>query len=64
MAGAAAIHVINRNEDRGAELVRTIVENTPARADYLPWRGTAAIPVDTDILINATCVGLFPDVDA
>ncbi len=64
LAGAAAIHIINRNEGRGAELVRTIAENTPARADYLPWRGTAAIPADTDILINATCVGLFPDVDA
>ena len=63
LAGARKLNIINRNASRGEELVKTIVENTPAQAVYLPWSGTAAIPADTDILINATCVGLHPDVD-
>ena len=27
------------------------------------WENTAAIPHDTDILVNATSVGLYPNVD-
>ena len=63
LAGAAKFNIINRNAQRGEELAKTINENTAARAIYLPWAGTAPIPEDTDILINATCVGLHPDVD-
>ena len=63
LAGAKKLNIINRSESRGAALVETILANTGAQAAYLPWTGTAPIPQDTDILINATCVGLFPDVD-
>ena len=63
LAGAARFHIINRNASRGEELVETIAKNTSAQANYLPWSGTAAIPADTDILINATCVGLHPHGD-
>lgn len=64
LAGAKKLTIINRNAARGAELVETITKNTSAEAAYLPWEGTASIPADTEILINATCVGLHPDVDA
>ena len=64
LAGAAKIYVINRNEERGQSLVRTIAEHTAAQAFYLPWQGTARIPEDTEILINATSVGLAPQSDA
>lgn len=63
LAGAKKLNIINRNAARGEELVKTITENTAAQACYLPWAGTAAIPEDTEILINATCVGLHPNVD-
>lgn len=63
LAGAAKINVINRNAQRAHELVRTIEENTQARAACFAWAGTAQLPEDTQILINATCVGLFPEVD-
>lgn len=63
LAGARKLHIINRNRERGEELVKTITANTAAEADYLPWEGTAAIPADTEILINATCVGLHPNVN-
>ena len=64
LAGAKTIDVINRNETRGRALVDVINANTPADAEYLPWNGTAEIREETDILINATCVGLLPDGDA
>ena len=63
LAGAEKIVIINRNTERGMELVKTITENTDTKAEYLPWNGTADIPADTQILINATCVGLHPEVD-
>lgn len=64
LAGAKEIIIINRNAERGAALARVISEHTDADARYLPWVGEAKIPEETDILVNATCVGLYPDVDA
>ncbi len=63
LAGAAKVTVINRSPERGGSLARLIDENTAARAEYVPWSGTARVPEGTDILINATCVGLAPDVE-
>ena len=63
LAGAEKIIIINRNAERGNELVKTITENTATKAEYIPWAGTADIPAETEILINATCVGLHPEVD-
>ena len=67
LAGAAHITVINRSQERGRELVKLIQTQTDAGADYLPWAGTAPVPEDTQILIQATGVGLGsqekPDVD-
>ena len=64
LAGAAVIHIVNRDAGRGGALRDTINDHTAAKADYIPWEGAARIPEGTDILINATCVGLFPDADA
>lgn len=61
LAGAKHIAVINRSAERGLALAEVIAANTGAEAAYLPWAGTAAIPEGTDILINATCVGLAPN---
>ena len=30
----------------------------------MPWEGDYAVPEGTDIVVNATSIGLFPDVDA
>ena len=40
-----------------------IAERTPAEAVYLPWEGTFRVPEDTDIVINATSIGLYPNVE-
>lgn len=62
--GANKIIIVNRNAERGTALRDAIAENTDAQAEYIPWTGTAPVPERTDILVNATCVGLFPDVNA
>ena len=67
LAGASHITVINRNEERGAELAALIADATPASSAYVSWTPHVCIPEDTDILIQATCVGLGsdekPDID-
>ena len=62
LAGAKSITIINRNADRGQALTRLIAEKTAAQSTYLPWTPQMPIPADTEILINATCVGLHPNV--
>jgi shikimate dehydrogenase len=64
LAGAAAITIVNRDRRRGAELVAVLREATPTRAELVVWDGPYRVPADADILVNATSVGLFPDVDA
>jgi shikimate dehydrogenase len=64
LAGGGPITIVNRDRTRGSELVALVNERTPARAELVVWDGTYRVPVDSDILVNATSVGLFPDVDA
>ena len=63
LAGASRVAVINRNPERGAALAEVIRKNTRAEAEFIPWVGPAKLPEGTDILINATCVGLHPHGD-
>ena len=64
LAEAAAITVVNRDPARGAALIELIAEHTPARASLVEWRGTQRVPEGTDVVVNATSIGLNPDVDA
>jgi len=63
LQGARHIVVVNGSAARGSELVRLLKEKTPAEAELIPWNGTADIPAGTDILVNATSVGLYPNID-
>ena len=64
LAGAAHFTVVNRSGDRGQELNALLNEKTPAEAVYSKWEGNYAVPENTDVVINATSIGLFPDADA
>src|SRR5205085_12688959 len=59
-----AIRVVNRDPTRGSELVALVNERTPARAELEVWDGAYHVPEGTDIVVNATSVGLAPDLDA
>lgn len=63
LAGAKKVTIINGNQERGKTLVDLINEKTPAEAVYVPWEGAADVPADTDVFVNATSVGLYPNVD-
>ena len=64
LAGASSITIVNRSTGRGEELTSLLDEKLPVKANFVPWDKTFVIPADTDVLINATSIGLFPDVDA
>jgi shikimate dehydrogenase len=64
LAGAARITVVNRSTDRGKAVVDVLNNRTATQAVYAPWQGTFTVPKDTDIVIHATSVGLYPDVNA
>ncbi len=62
LAGAAEITVVNVH-DTGEALVDLLNQRTPAKASFALWDKTYSIPADTDIVINATPIGLYPNVD-
>jgi shikimate dehydrogenase len=64
LAGAAAITIVNRDPARGSGLVALLRDQTTARAELETWDRTYRVPEAADVLVNATSVGLFPDVDA
>jgi shikimate dehydrogenase len=64
LAGARSVTVVNRSAARGRELVDLLSSRTPVRAALVGWDSTFAVPADTDVLVNATSIGLAPDVDA
>lgn len=63
LVGVKKITLVNRDETRGRELVDTLRNKAKLDAEFVPWRGDYAIPADTDIVINATSIGLY-DADA
>jgi shikimate dehydrogenase len=64
LAGAGPITIVNRDPRRGADVVGLLNAKTPAGAELVPWDTTYRVPESTDILVNATSIGLFPDTDA
>jgi shikimate dehydrogenase len=64
LAGASKITLVNRSEQRGQELVRLLNDKVKIQTEFIPWRGDYRLPEGTDVVINATSIGLYPDVDA
>ncbi len=70
LAGVTKITLVNRSEERGRELESLFsgklneVVGGNLDVQFVPWTGDFDIPEDTDIVVNATSIGLYPDVDA
>jgi shikimate dehydrogenase len=69
LAGCGRITVVSRDTAQGQALVDLLNGKVRAvaggvSAAHAPWWGDFAVPEGTDILVNATQVGLFPDLDA
>jgi shikimate dehydrogenase len=63
LAGTSRITLINRNPDRAAPLAALLAPLVP-NVVSLPLSHPTQLPPDASIVINATSVGLFPDVSA
>ncbi|MFN6054027.1 MAG: shikimate dehydrogenase [Planctomycetia bacterium] len=64
LAGAAGFQIVNRGSQRGEELATLLKEKVKAKVDFIPWKTTFKVPTQTHVVINATSIGLFPDVNA
>ncbi|MGK0237239.1 MAG: shikimate dehydrogenase [Verrucomicrobiia bacterium] len=69
LAGAIRVTIVNRSEERGRGLVSLlqgrVKERCPElRSEFVLWENDYSVPAGTDIVINATSIGLYPDVDA
>ncbi len=64
LAGATKITLINRSATRGEQLAQLLADRVKVDVKFVRWDQTYKIPEDADILINATSIGLYPDVTA
>ncbi|GAB1434283.1 shikimate dehydrogenase [Sphaerotilus sulfidivorans] len=64
LAGVRRITVVNRGAERGQALADLLNARTPAQARFAPWQGRHPIEPGTGLVVHATSVGLYPDVDA
>jgi shikimate dehydrogenase len=59
LAGVAKLTVVNRSESRGTDLVLLLQEKLHLNAQLVVWHGDYSVPAGTDIVINATSIGLY-----
>ena len=58
LAGAARLTIVNRSEPRGQELAALIHDKVQVPARYVKWEGDYQVPAETEVVINATSIGL------
>lgn len=65
MAGAQHITIVNipQDEKMAVSLVDILNSKTETEAEYIPWTGDYKVSAEAGILINATPIGLYPNVD-
>jgi shikimate dehydrogenase len=54
----------NRSAEHGQTLTCLIRERTGVPTPFVVWEGTYPVPDGTDLLVNATSQGLYPDTAA
>ena len=70
LAGAEHITVVNRSRERGEGLVELLngkVRQQSAKgfsAELADWSADYSVAATTDVVINATSIGLYPDLEA
>ena len=64
LAGAEDITIVNRSPEHGRRLVDLLNHTTPTSATYEPWRSPYRLEENAEVIINATSIGLFPDINA
>lgn len=65
LCGVKEIRIVNRPNGaaRAMELVNLLREKIGIQSKYIPWTEPYRVTPDVDVLVNATSVGLYPNVD-
>jgi len=61
LAGTKRVNIVNRNKDRG-ECLKVLLSNL-CESNFFPWGSNFSVPTDTQILVNATTVGMHGNLD-
>ena len=64
LSGAKRITIVNRTPSRGKDLVDLLNDKTATEAIFEILDGTFSLSFSTDVFINATNIGLYPDIGA
>jgi len=62
IAGAQHITIVNRTPHRGSELAQQVITRTGIESASYEWKGEIDIEPETNLVVNATNIGLFPNV--
>ena len=61
--GIEELVILNRSKQRGQDLFEVIQKNFNIKVTYRVWNKTEPIEKGTDLLVNTTSIGLYPDID-
>lgn len=64
LAGARDLTIVNRTRETGERLARHVSDQTGVPAESRAWDRDLVVEPGTDLLVNATSIGLYPDGDA
>ncbi len=64
LAGIARITLVNRSVPRAQQMLQDLTSRTRVAADFIPLQALFRVPRNADLLVNATSIGLYPDVQA
>ena len=64
LAGVSDLVVVNRSVERGETMVADLRKSANGPLRFEQWVGTYKVPADADLFVNATSIGLYPNVDA
>ena len=63
-AGAAHLTIITRRKSQGIEVADMVQRATGVPTEWILWTGNIALPEGTQILLNATHLGAWPEQEA
>jgi len=64
LENVSRITIVNRDQKRGESLTDLLNSKTKSKAEFQLWDNNYKVPTDVDILVNATSIGMSPDIDA
>jgi shikimate dehydrogenase len=64
LVGVRSLSIVNRSGERSRELAELLRSAARAPASAWAWEGDYKVPPETDVVVQATSIGLFPDVQA